>query len=294
MPTYMPGAQFTKFVVIESLKPDDRKTGREIAHGIRLQLANVGDSIPVDLKLCHSRSDFAAQFAELRRESEHGHIPIIHVECHGSKAAGLEFTNHERLAWTEFAALLEPINVATGFNLLVLISACFGAYFVSMISAIRTSPCWALVAPSDKVYPHELESGFIDFYNAFVRHWDVGLALTALRDRPLTKGTWQAVLAEEWFTDIVLQYIRVWCSMDAVRPRIPQLQKIREKQRQPWISERDLRNALRLQNSQALDKYFARYFATDSVPSNTTRFAPVKRSAETKVESLRQSGNYLI
>jgi hypothetical protein len=53
----------------------------------------------------------------------------------------LHFADGTSMLWEELADRLQQINLRTGFNLLVLVSACFGAYFLGMLSAVRASPC---------------------------------------------------------------------------------------------------------------------------------------------------------
>jgi hypothetical protein len=286
--------EFSKIVVVESLPEGERKTGRELRDTIRLELAARGEALQVEYVVVPGRDGFISELERLRQESDHGHIPIIHVECHGDRASGLHFSDGTLMPWEDLADRLLQINLRTGFNLLVLVSACFGAYFLGMLSAVRASPCWGVVAPTDTVYPSELESGFSDFYRALFSTWDLGAATQVLEGRTLRHGYWLSELAERWFSRIVLNYLQTHCTVIATEQRIRDLRVRQQELGLPWVSLHDMRRELRLANSRALDKYFWVFFQVDTLPEATVRFAALRHAIQEQIHTLAADGTYLI
>lgn len=286
--------EFSKITVLESLADGERKTGRELAHTIKLELLARSETQPVEYNPVPGCEEFIAALERLEREADAGHIPMLHIECHGDRESGLHFADGTSMPWEELAERLLRINIRTRFNLFVLVSACFGAYFLGMLSAIRPCPCWGIVAPTEAVYPDELENGFGEFYRALFTTWDAGEATAVLKERSLQHGHWLSEVSERWFGRIFLNYLRTHCTAAATGERLRELRARQEQEGLPWMSLRDLRYQLRLANARALDKYFAVYFQTEAIPEAASRFASLRTALEEEARSLAFGGDYLI
>jgi hypothetical protein len=287
--------KFSKYVVVESLKVGERKTGREIHDHIRLELAFAGEHWPVEYIQCADASEFRHVLQKLYEDASRGDIPLIHVECHGHIQHGLQFADVGNLMpWEEFAELLQRVNVASGFNLLVCVAACFGAYFAGWISAVKAAPCRIVIAPDCETLPAELESGFCGFYTTLIRTRDVSPALRVLRAKKLQQGEWFASLAEWHFEQILLGYFRTYCTMEGLDARIAGITEEGRRCGRPWTSQFDLRRDLKRQHQEALDHYFEIFFATRTTPTSAIRFSGLKTELAAKVEALRATGKYLL
>lgn len=287
----LPQFEFSKIVVLEALPDEERKTGRELVDTLKLQLIALGEAVPVEYKNISGRDAFIEALDQLHRETIEGHIPILHIECHGDRDRGLFFSEDESfLSWQDLAERLLRINLQTNFNLLVLVSTCFGAYFLSMLGAIRPCPCWGIVAPTETVYPDELESGFSEFYRVLFSTWDLTEAVLALKDRPLQNGYWLSELGERWFEKIVIGYYKTHCTPDALENRLIGLRTRRENEGLPWMAMKDLRTELKRVNEAALGKYFAIYFQTAAIPSLAERFSGPRNNIESQLRLLVSEG----
>lgn len=287
--------KFSKYVVVESLKVGERKTGREIRDHIRMELAYAGEHWPVEYIQCADAWEFRRALQKLYQDAARGDIPLVHVECHGHIQHGLQFADvGDMMPWEEFADLLQRINVASGFNLLVCVAACFGAYFGGWISAVKAAPCRIVVAPDCETLPAELESGFCGFYTALIRTRDVSPALRVLRAKKLEHGGWFASLAEWHFEQILLGYFRTYCTIEGLDARIAGIIEEGGRNGRQWASQFDLKRELRRQHQAALDHYFDIYFATKTTPASAIHFAELKTALAAKVEALRATGKYLL
>jgi hypothetical protein len=288
------GFQFSKIIIIESLEPNEVKTGLQISDFIKAELENKNQTIPVEYIKCWNAIAFIQLLDQIAIDAALGVTPIIHIECHGDPTDGLEFENGSNLSWGDLAGKLKPINIATKFNLLVLVSACFGAYFTQMINAHKPSPCWGVIAPTDTVVPYEIRSGFHAFYSKFLETWDLGFAITSLKRAPISTGQWFAKPAESLFDEVVMNYLESWCAKSMSYARVAQLQTEMRSMNIPHEGMTKIKRNLRQLNANMLDKYFSIYFSVGEIPENTKRFASVKASLNKKIQVLRASGKFLL
>lgn len=288
------GFTVTKIMVIESLEPDEHKTGAELAEHLRAEVTRMGLELQVDYLTCWSSIDFQKILHQVKLEAETGQIPIIHVECHGDKIEGLEFENGSILSWDSFASSLLPINVATGFNLLTVVSACFGAYFLGMIGAIKESPCYGIVAPSDTIRPSELLRGFKSYYTTFLGTFDAGKAARSLAREKLSTGRWFTQIAELWFEKIVKGYVTNYCTKNAVRDRAGRMyQKLKKEHVQDHVGR--LRRAIKKRNRESLlQDYFDRFFIVHKILNNIERFGSTRDRMQRTLDGYRSTGRYVL
>lgn len=280
-----------KLIILQSLKFEERATGAELAHELRLH--SIGKDLPpIELMLCQTKSDFCLALDRIESEAATGEIPIVHIECHGNPDSGIYFADDENMSWDALAASLTKLNRQTNFNLLVGVSACFGAYFQRYMPPVRASPCWGIVAPTNTVNPIELQEGFLAFYKSLFDELDLTQAMRLLRSMPLSIGDWHVGVAEWWFKMAVKSYYERHCLAVDVESRVEKMLAQRASESLPWVSKRDAAQFLKIQNQQAIEKYFKIYFDAESTPSNLERFAGVKTSLEAEVATMIALGNY--
>lgn len=290
------GFRLSKIVIIQSLELHEFKTGKNLHDYIRAQVTGVNLEIPVEFHECENRFEFLQILEQLTTEAKaRGEIPLVHVECHGSIDGGLEFQNGSCLSWPELAAVLLALNVACRFNLLFAVSACFGAHFVGQMAVISPSPCWCVVAPTEKVDPGELLGGFRTFYRIFLRSSDVGMGVAELQKVRLSHGRWFGQPAETWFEQVVINYVKTYCSEKATRIRAKGI--FREAKRAYGVTKSIgsiMRDFRRKHREDFLDKYFATYFLTADIPENVQRFAGARARIELQLAKLRDTNEYII
>lgn len=158
--------QFNKIYVIESLFPDDEKSG-EILHNdiIRRKIEQTGSGIEHELIFVSNKLDFFKAFDHIRQEVIYRLIdPIIHFEIHGCKE-GFVLNSDELVDWYDFQIRLLELNMLTKNNLFLSLATCYGGHIHKVISPRMWTPFWGFVGPLDEVYVDQVMAGFQDFYD---------------------------------------------------------------------------------------------------------------------------------
>lgn len=287
--------KISKIVLIQSLEPAEPQTGRIVAEFIEGLDSFRVFGVQLELIECESARHFLELLGSLEAQARvQGAVPLLHVECHGHKEHGLEFANGSELSWQHLYEALVSLNRASHFNLLTVFSACFGAYFLDRMSTVEPAPCFALIAPSDTVRPHEIMSGFRIFYSTFFARQDAGIALSALLRQRLERGYWFGQRAEFWFHRVAIGYAREYCSRRATRRRVKRLYRSLLGRGERSSIGRLKREMGRTNRTNLLGSYFEKFFMIDAIPENRHRFAGARQRLEHALASLRASGRYFL
>lgn len=252
-------------------------------------------SIGVSYLSCGYRDEFLAQVRALTEDARlHGRRPVLHIECHGDEARGLVFANDSELPWDALAEELEALNAATGFNLFVVVAACYGGHFLSQLHNGRPAPCLALIGPTEEVSPAEIMAGFMRFYRGLFDSMDAGKAARSMRGLQMSNGRWPVQHAEFWYSAVATGYVETHCSLAAIKARALQLR------RQTLGNGVDVSMAVlkgmikQAHRTRLAGTMFDTYFMVDLMPTNRRRFEPARRRLEIKLDELRRSGRYAI
>ena len=280
---------FSEVVVIESLGTGDVSTGKVLADYVSTLDSFVALEIPISLHDCQSASDLRSLFATLTRDATvKGIGPLLHIECHGSvDGGGLVLANGDAIQWTELAPMLKALNIATKFNLLVFFAACNAFFFIEEMTSTQPSPVYALVAPSDEIDTGELMRGTRVYYRKLFESGDAGFALKGLRDEQLSAGRWYGKTAEEWFEDVIVNYVHSHCSKKAIAERARLLYQSQGPFNRQSVGKlkRGL-GQLHADHAAFVGKYFQKCFCIDELPENISRFDNLRIRVESKVKSL--------
>lgn len=289
------GFSFTRIVVIQSLNSTDLQTGSSLYQFIDGLNDSLNTNIPVQLFSVNNSYQFIELLSELESAAKsNSDIPIIQVECHGSKHHGLEFTDGSSLSWKAVSTSLLKINLATRFNLLTIFSACFGAYFISQMGATRECPCWCIVAPTEEIREHEILRALMVFYRVFLEARDVGIAVSEISKIPTDRGRWFGKTAEIWFEEQVDSYIRSHCTKEAVIKRQRLIYKTLKDDGQRRSKGRISRDLKSLHKRSLSGDYFDTFFMTRQIPENTLRFQAARKRVENKIRAYQSSKDYKI
>ncbi len=290
----MSGFLFNHVVIVQSLEPHETQTGKQVADFIALEMQSLGLPVSVELIDCESYADFLHLMSQLEADGKRGMRPIVQIECHGDKNDGLEFANSSTLSWTELSAALSRVNIATKFNLVAIVSACFGAYFSSHMAPIEPAPCYALVSSTAEIKPYEIRVGLQSFYREFLRSPDVGEAVRHLMKQQLSAGSWFTAAAEQWFEQTLVKYIEERCSRRASIERAAQLNNQWRANGNPEMSQRQVFKMLRARHKGIVEEAFEIYFSLASLPENLSRFADCYASAKLQVDGIRARGTHIL
>lgn len=289
------GFTFTRIVVIQSLDHSELQTGRNLYEFIDGLNVLHNTNIPIQFFNVNSSRQFIQLLAAIEASSKANFdIPVIHVECHGSKQQGLYFADGSRLSWKATSNALVKINIATRFNLLTIFSACFGAYFISQMGATKECPCWCMVAPTEEIEAHEILVALRVFYRTFMESKDVGLAVSAVSQTPINCGQWFGKTAELWFEEQVDSYIRDHCSKEAARLRQRHIYKQLKGDGHRRSKGRIARDFKSLHKHSLTGDYFDTFFMIRQVPENKARFQAARKRLNEQIRKYQISKDYEI
>ncbi|AJK47379.1 hypothetical protein [Burkholderia plantarii] len=278
---------FTRVVIVESLKDREFKSGDELRKYLDGFRDDRNDVPPVEFVKIGSAEEFKGLIDQLVHEAhEKADRPILHIETHGwGNATGIVFSDKSDINWNDLREILAPLNVATEFNLVVCMAACFGGHFVEELRPGQTAPCMAVIGPSHVTDGPELLGRFRDFYRVLFDTLNANDAVDALRSARLTEGDFLTVTAIEWFSNTLIGYVEKSCTTDELERRARNIYD-------RIISEGksvDYENVLAMGRTRVrsiLDDYAAKFFAFHMLPKNRERFAATIDAARNRIAAL--------
>jgi hypothetical protein len=151
-------------LVYESLPPGQFKTGEALHQ--RLQPLT---DLPIQYIRIADGDELLAHLGHLVGSCKRGTRPIVHIECHGDgDLDGLRMADESHVSWSEIARLLSAINLASDMNLMLGLSACFGAYISDTIAEESPTPFIYMLSPRLDANPDELLIGYVTFYRMYL------------------------------------------------------------------------------------------------------------------------------
>jgi hypothetical protein len=285
---------FRRIVIIESLDANEVKTGEILQKFISADAGFIATGSSVELLECGYAGQFLQILQELTLAAASGDVPLLHVECHGSMEEGLEFANGSMLSWGQVSGALLPLNRASGFNILAVFSACFGAHFMGHVAAISPAPVWCAIGPTGKVDPSEIMGGFLTFYSVLFSDEDMSQAVKAISKHQLNQGKWMTLTAEDWFETMVIAYVKGLCTKAIMKTRAKAMFR-QLKDEGKYLGMGACTRILQKGNRESLTgQFFDKYFMTDLLPRNVQRFENTRKHMEARLEMLRSTGLYVL
>ncbi|WP_272970163.1 hypothetical protein [Comamonas terrigena] len=283
--------KFNRVVIIESLEDFEVKTGLENGRVLAGELERLNKATSVEYYLCEGVVDFKRIIKDIIIQSSHESIPILHIECHGDILEGLEFRNGSVISWLELARLIFPLNLATGCNLMLCLSACHAASFLSQMGTLKIPcPCRILVAPATEVNPADCMRGFRIFYSELFRARRVEVALKAIEDFESGEVQWLGEYAEKWFYELATHSISLQYSKEAMKKNVLSMHH-RLKSNGFSVKIGDLKNDMqRYMRETGLRLIYEKFFGIDLAPEIDKLFHYVYEDMLAWAQEMREAG----
>ena len=256
------------------------KTGTELYESVIAPLSY--GAVPIVQARHHAIGDRAHLFEVLEDIRERcinqGIYPIVHIEAHGNRY-GLRLASAERVEWLELLDALTGINRACELNLLVAMSACWGADISRILHPNHPAPFWGTVGPAEKIKAGALLDSFSAFYRSYLTDFDGKKAIDAMRGADPNESRKMGFRnAEVMFRQIFFEFIARYSHGARLQERIgrvygwiseydPGVSK-RETEVRAWIEQRLLEHRVHF------ERYKIEYFMYELFPKNKTRFDP--------------------
>jgi hypothetical protein len=267
---YDPGplAQVSQVWIVESLPAGDFRTGRRLSEEIAAILQSTAIDIPVIFRTPASSDKLMTLLDELCADIlATGLNPILDIECHGNMD-GLKLSDNSFLAWSEIKPKLEAINIASGFNLILLLGCCHGGYFASTTRLAERSAFCAYVAPTESLSAGSLYDGFLAFYVSLFTERDITTAMKAMRTAaPGIPSICATALG--FFRLAFASYLRNWTSEKALWRRAKSLRQAKMRDQ----SIQDVAQMIKNRGPIEFERCRRLYFAIDVLPQNDARYA---------------------
>ena len=264
--------RFNQILIVDSIPAGERNTARLLHQDLELRAQVYAPTPEVLYRRLDCRRQFLALLLELTTTAlATGDIPVLHIECHGNDD-GLAFADGSFITWADLKVPLTSLNVATGMNLLVVVSACDGSSLTHTLGLVDRAPLHGLIGPIRAVTPDELMRAYLALYETLMRTRSASQAVEAMR--VATPGTFVYRAAKSLF-----QY--VWDHYQATQ-ETPEARLERGRRMAanppsgydgPPVQPEEFAQLLAEKNREFFDTYRRKFFLCDLFPEHETRFA---------------------
>jgi hypothetical protein len=191
---------------IRSLRAGEETWNQQIVEDVEAECKSQGMAFA--LHDVQTTAAFEHVLRTLKSEAAaNGARPLIHIDMHGGKDAGLEIAGEGKcVAWPEVADLLTAVNLAADRNLCVVSAACEGLHVISEVSINDPCPFTILIAPEKSILASFLVNNTLKFYRALLQSNDIVAAYKAHLSSELSLFN-----AEKQFARALTLYIHDHC-----------------------------------------------------------------------------------
>ncbi len=270
----MSNFKFSKISIIESLTPEDKKTGQELYDHLNLLEAFHAKGLKLELNTVSTRLEFENHLTLLTKNAhDFSEIPILQIEAHGSEdKLSMVLSSGEFITWYELEESLRKLNLATRCNLLVVMSTCFGAYASSAISLLDRAPFWGIVGPETNVYPDEIIESLTSFYSHLYQGKNGSNLMLSLETK--NQQTLKLLTSEWFFVKGYLKYIHDYCNEESTLEAVELLSKKMASQGVTKLPEVGfIKDRVRPQGKEFFEKIIDHFFMVDLFPENQSKIS---------------------
>ena len=168
-------------VVIQSLNPNDYKTGEILYHNVLKYKEYHKSESFTSFYDVNSSDDFRLAVLDIKKSMSVGDILTLQLETHGCDE-GIGFNNGEILKWKDFYDIIRPLNIKTGHLLFIVMAMCKSIAMISSINPEKRAPYRSFICTTRKVTSDEIYRGFLAFYDKYFNLLDIVQALNALQE----------------------------------------------------------------------------------------------------------------
>lgn len=148
---------------IRSLGADELNPSRRMVEDVEALAATQG--FVFEEHVVGDSAEMLALLVDVAARAAAGLRPILHFDCHGSRADGLLLEpSGDYLSWSALTDALRAINVATANHLCCVFGVCFGLRMSFELRLSGPSPYYLTIAPEREVSVGVLEDRTAPFY----------------------------------------------------------------------------------------------------------------------------------
>jgi hypothetical protein len=156
-------------VIIDALSDSDLQSALRLADDVGAMAAAEGRAGYCRYFKVNSAAELEGLLQEVHAQCQQGLRPILHVESHGDKLAGIEIgAAGEMVPWSTIEAHFRAINKMTMNNLGVVIAACFGLHAITPLKIGKPCPFYFLIGPDKVVAAGDIDEAMPAFYRTML------------------------------------------------------------------------------------------------------------------------------
>ncbi|MSM41418.1 MAG: hypothetical protein GJT30_17505 [Geobacter sp.] len=268
---------FNKIYILESLKSDERHTGRALFKDSTVWKDAYLPQLTITYLTFNDRSELDSILSAIEDATKtKNELPFIHIEAHANEDA-LGTAGGEAIPWQDLFKSLQRININTRNNLLVVVAACFGFHLFKITDVLERAPFYAVLGPRQAVSFNEVEAGYQVFYQELFKTKEVNGAIAKMNETLKSTGKrYGLVTCEDLFTMASKSYLKEHCSAKAILQRVEgivsQYQELETKTLTIQEVRRKAKESLKNGNLEFVKEYYRTFVMVDLYPENTERF----------------------
>ena len=272
----MPGALFSKIIIISSLPETNNQTARNLHDWIEAVNQSNGWGVSLEYQEVENAVALISLLQyETSRIRSSGLIPIIHIEAHGTETEdGIFLKDGSVVTWQKLHPYLTALNVATKLNLILILGLCSGAHFAAHMIPSDRSPCWLLIGPKSTVNDLHLKDCFIEFYREILNSGNGNLALQIINESTAygSANTFFTPTAESFFKATYRRYLAELCTVDTCRARAQKIWEGLDGSMFPRPNQETITLELIANKGVFFDIHKRNFFMIDLYEENNDRF----------------------
>ncbi|MEF3082082.1 hypothetical protein V3391_07620 [Luteimonas sp. SMYT11W] len=263
--------RFNQILIVDSIPAGERNTARELHQDVGLRAQVFAPAPELLYRRVEDREEFLTLLPELTAAATTtGDVPVLHIECHGSND-GLAFADGSFANWADLKGPLTSLNIATGMNLLVVVSACDGSALTYTLGLVDRAPLHGLIGPTRAVAPEELMRAYLAFYETLMRTRSARQAVDAMR---LTTPDTFVYRAAQWLFQHVWDHYQA--TQETPDARLERGRRMAANPPDdyvgPPIQPEVFAHLLADKNREFFDNYRRKFFLCDLFPEHEARF----------------------
>lgn len=182
---------FNKIYILESLRPEDSRTGKDLYDDLISRLCLQKGSLQSEYFNIESRQQLVHALGTVQKEVlESGIFPYLHFETHGYEG-GIEINSvnghKEFFEWKDLLGIIRSININSKNNLYISVAACNGGSIQHLVKITEPAPFRGFIGPINKIYPNDILASFTGFFDTLIRTDDFDRAIDNLNKTSYTK-----------------------------------------------------------------------------------------------------------
>ncbi|MES5324533.1 hypothetical protein [Alcaligenes phenolicus] len=204
-------------IVLDALRSSDMQTARRLEEAL-FPLKHEDGTAYCRIIKTPDRQSFISTLQSIEEECRLGLKPILHIEAHGDKVAGLEIGDQQEVViWQELENELTKINKSTGNNLGVVLATCWGLYAISPLKIYNPSPYFFLIGPDKIVSAGYIDDQMKEFYKTLFNSSSLDAAMVKVAQE------FKQYHSEQFFCHVFATYLRNGCMGKGAASRVERL-----------------------------------------------------------------------